>query len=140
MRNQQEIINLLASKEIKITPQRIAVYEIVSLLDHPYADEILTELTKSNPSIAKGTVYSILDFFCKKDILHKVKTVNGKMRYDPITGHHHHIIEKDSDKIEDYADPNLSLILQEYFVENPIPGYEVEKVKLQIQVKKPTNT
>lgn len=139
MINQQEIIALLASKGIKITPQRIAVYEILSRLDHPYADEILSELIKSSPSIAKGTVYSILDFFCQQGILHKVKTSNGKMRYDPITTNHHHVFESDSDRMEDYSSEELNSILQGYFAKNPIPGYDVEEIKLQIQVKKSTN-
>ena len=140
MSEQQEIISMLSSRNIKITPQRIAVYEIVSMLDHPYADEIMDQLKINNPSIAKGTVYSILDFFCNQGILHKVKTANGKMRYDPIDTQHHHIVEKGSDKIEDYSNEELNLMLQNYFANNPIPGYEVEEIRLQLQVIRSTNT
>ncbi len=139
MISQQEIITLLSSMNVKITPQRIAVYEIISQLDHPYADEILQELKKAYPTIAKGTVYSILDFYCQHEIISKVRTSNGKMRYDPVSTNHHHIIENGSDKIADFTDDKLNDILQNYFNENPLPGYDIEEIKLQIQVKKSTN-
>jgi Fur family peroxide stress response transcriptional regulator len=140
MINHQEIIALFATKGIKITPQRIAVFDIISCLDHPYADEILSELKKNNPSIAKGTVYSILDHFYRKEIIAKVKTSNGKLRYDPIIKPHHHIVNENADEIIDFTSEKLNSILQGYFTENPIPGFVIEDLRLQIHVTKSTNT
>ena len=47
---------------LRVTPQRLAVYEAVDMLhDHPTADEVSQYIRKKHPDIATGTVYKTLD-------------------------------------------------------------------------------
>jgi Fur family peroxide stress response transcriptional regulator len=54
------------------------------------------------------------------------------MRYDPVLDAHHHLYSIDSDRIEDYFDPELNLLLENYFSGKSIPGFQIEDIKLQI--------
>jgi len=127
-----DFILVLSSHNLKITPQRLSVYEAVTKLHHPYADEILKLVNTDHPGIAKGTVYNILELFCPKSIITKVKTDGDKMRYDAIVNLHHHLYDANSDQILDYEDEKINHILREYFKENGIPDFDIKEVKLQI--------
>ena len=62
--NQQQIRQVFTSKGLKVTPQRVMVYEILrSSREHPTADFILDIIRKEHPNISKGTIYNILDTF-----------------------------------------------------------------------------
>lgn len=131
-----KLIKLLNQHKLKLTPQRIAVYEVLVELDHPDADEITQKVKETNPGIAKGTIYNVLDLFCEKEIIRKVKTDEGKMRYDPILSNHHHLYDQDSTKIYDYVDEELDDILENYFTEKNIKDFSIKEIKLQIVGKK----
>ncbi len=125
--------NLLAGKELKITPQRIAVLEaLANLNNHPTADGIIAFVRKHHPNIASGTIYKTLETFVEKGIVKKVKTENDVMRYDPILDNHHHLYSWDSEHIEDYYDEELDRIIEKHFKNRKIPNFTVKDIKVQI--------
>lgn len=126
------LIKLLNNHQLKITPQRIAVYEALLQLDHPDADEIAKLVNITNPGIAKGTIYNVLELLCEKNIIRKVKTDEDKMRYDPILSKHHHLYDQKSTKIYDYVDEELDVLLENYFVNKNIKDFSIKEIKLQI--------
>lgn len=126
-------VRILVEKGLKVTPQRIAVLDIILNLDnHPTADNIVDYLRINHPHVPIGTVYKILDAFVDKKIVSRVKTDNGLIRYDHIQEKHHHIYTPDSEKIEDFYDEKLNKILEDYFSKNKIPNFKIEDIKLQI--------
>lgn len=130
--DRQNLIKLLNEHQLKITPQRIAVYEALLQLDHPNADEITRLVNENNPGIARGTVYNVLELFCEKEIIRKVKTAEDKMRYDPILSNHHHLYDQKSTKIYDYVDEELDELLEDYFNQKNIKDFNIKEIKLQI--------
>lgn len=129
----KEIINLLAQKNLKITPQRIAVLEVLrGLRNHPSAENILEHLRRMNPHVTIGTVYKILDIFTEKGIIKRVKTDTGHMRYDPVMEKHHHLYCKESERIEDFFDEDLDTIIEEYLKNKRIPNFRVSDFKLHL--------
>ncbi len=129
----EQITGKLAEKRLKVTPQRMAIYEaIIKLNNHPTAENIIEYIRKNHPNISVGTVYKVLDTFVENGLVKKVKTEKDVMRYDAIVESHHHIYCSDSDKIEDYFDNELNQLLERYFEEKKIPGFKVEDIKLQI--------
>jgi len=59
-----EIIAALASKKLKITHQRIVVYQALILSkNHPTAEQIYDFIKSKNPSITLATVYKTLETF-----------------------------------------------------------------------------
>jgi Fur family transcriptional regulator, peroxide stress response regulator len=131
--NAGEISSRLYEKGLKVTPQRIAIFEaILKLNNHPTAENIIEYIRKNHPNISVATVYKVLDVLVENGLIKKVKTENDIMRYDAIMESHHHIYCSDSDKIEDYMDDDLNKILENYFSEKKIPHFQIEDIKLQI--------
>ena len=129
----KSIIKILVQNDLKVTPQRIAILEIILTLEnHPTADNITEYLRLSHPNISLGTIYKTLDTFSKKGIIHKVLNDNDSMRYDPIIEKHYHLYSSESDRIDDYVDEKLSDIIEKYFEKKEIPGFTIEDIKLQI--------
>jgi Fur family peroxide stress response transcriptional regulator len=130
------IRDILTTKNLKITPQRMAVLEALdSLKQHPTADNIIEFIRKNHPNIAIGTVYKTLETFVEKGIIQKVKTDKDVMRYDYIMDKHHHLYCDESDRIEDYFDEELNGLLEDYFNKKQIPDFTIEDIKLQIKGK-----
>lgn len=123
----------LRERGLKVTPQRLAVFEALNLLhDHPTADEVGQFIRKKHPDIATGTVYKTLETFVDKDLLKRVKTDSGLLRYDAVKDNHHHIYCSHCDRIEDYYDSELTELIYSYFEKKKIPDFAIEDVKLQI--------
>jgi Fur family peroxide stress response transcriptional regulator len=126
-------IRILAEKGLKVTPQRIAVLDIIlNLNNHPTAENIEEYLRLNYPHVPIGTVYKILDAFIEKGIISRVKTDKGIIRYDAIQEKHHHLYCSESEKIEDFYDDELNKILEDYFMKKQIPNFKIENIKLQI--------
>ena len=128
-----EIRDKLIQNGLKVTPQRLAVLESVFRLNnHPNAEQVIAYVHKTHPNIASGTIYKILEILSGKKIIRKVKTERDIMRYDPEMEEHHHLYCSDSDRIEDYFDEDLNLLLENYFRQKEIPNFKIEDIKLQI--------
>lgn len=126
-------VRILSEKGLRITPQRIAVLDIIlNLYNHPTAEEISEYMRINFPHVPIGTVYKILDAFIEKGIVTKVKTDNDVIRYDPVQEKHHHLYSSGSELIEDYFDNDLNKLLEDYFNKKQIPNFQIEDVRLQI--------
>jgi len=138
--NFKEIKNKLVEKNLKVTPQRVAILEaIVDLGNHPTADQIIEFIHKNHPNISSATVYKVLDTFVWSGLVNRVVTERNIMRYDAVMESHHHLYYSDSDKIEDYKDDELNRLLADYFRTKNIPGFKIEDLKLQIIGKETTD-
>jgi Fur family transcriptional regulator, peroxide stress response regulator len=127
------IIKILTDNNLKVTPQRTAVLEVIySLNNHPSADYIIDYLRFNFPHIPMSTVYKILDVFVEKGIISKVKTEDGLMRYDYIKEKHHHLYCAESERIEDYYDKELDKLIENYLKKKTIPNFKIKDVRLQI--------
>ncbi len=128
-----KIRNALNSHGLKATPQRIAVYRaILQLKNHPDTDQIIAKVTAENPTISGGTIYKTLDTFAEYNIISRIKTDSGRMRFDHITENHHHLYDKSTDRIVDYTDEKLNLMISDYFKKKSIEGFKPTDIKLQI--------
>jgi Fur family peroxide stress response transcriptional regulator len=123
----------LKHKGLKVTPQRIAIYEaVVKLKNHPTAENIIDYIKKNHPNISVGTVYKVLDSLVENHLIKKVKNEKDVMRYDAIMQKHHHLYCAETDKIEDFEDPELDKLIAEYFSKKKIKGFKVKDISLQI--------
>jgi len=123
----------LIKKNLRITPQRIAVYDaIMQLNNHPTAENVFDVVKTQHPNIALGTIYKVLDVLVEHNLIRKVKTDKDHVRYDAIMEPHHHLYCYESDRIEDYFDPDLNELISSYFKKKDIPNFRINDVKLQI--------
>jgi len=129
----KSVIKILTKNDLKVTPQRIAILEVIlTLNNHPDADIISEYLRLTHPNISRGTIYKTLEIFTKKGIINKVLTTKDSMRYDAIPERHHHLYCLESERIEDYFDEDLNKILEDYMKKKNIPNFKIEDIKLQI--------
>jgi Fur family peroxide stress response transcriptional regulator len=123
----------LQEKGLKVTPQRLAIYEAVAnLKNHPTAEYVIEYIKENHPNISVGTVYKVLDSLVENELLKKVKTEKDIMRYDAILSNHHHLYCAQTDRIEDYEDEELNKMINEYFKKHKIKNFKVQDIKLQI--------
>jgi Fur family peroxide stress response transcriptional regulator len=128
-----EIRKKLIEKGLKVTPQRVAILEaVITLNNHPTAENIIDFVRRSHPHIATATVYKVLDTMVENDLVNRVKTDKDVMRYDAIMEKHHHLYCSETDRIEDYNDEELNRLIDEYFVGKEIPGFQIKEIQLQI--------
>ena len=126
----------LQEEGLKVTPQRIAIFDAILQLDnHPTADDIIAFIKTNHPNISVGTVYKVLDTFVEKNLLKKVKTEKDIMRYDPHLTNHHHLYCAETERIEDFEDEKLNELITDYFNKHKIKNFKIQDIKLQITGK-----
>ena len=131
--NHERVIQALKGCGLKITPQRLAVFDaVINLKNHPTAENITEFIKDNHPNIATGTVYKTLETLVQCGIINKVKTDSDVMRYDAIIEKHHHLYSSKSDRIEDFYDGELNNILDNYLKSKNIPNFKIEDIRLQI--------
>lgn len=138
MNSHIEIRDMLKERDIKVTPQRIAVYKALYALGHASVEEVVAEVAKKSANITTATVYNVLDCFADKGIITRLHTPKGKMYYDISTYEHSHIIDTNG-SIIDYDNQELIDIIKNYLQKNPIKDVEVEKISLQFMAKDSIN-
>lgn len=129
----KNIRDILAENGLKVTPQRVAVYEAISKMhNHPTADNVIDFIKRKYPNIAIGTVYNTLETFAQKGIINRIKTNGDVMRYDAMLQRHHHLYSADSRRIEDFYDEELNNYITEFMKQKKIPNFTIEDVNIQI--------
>ena len=124
---------ILVENRLKVTPQRIAVLEVLlNSREHPDAEKIFSQLRKNHFVVSQATIYKTLEIFSKKGIVKKVHTDKEPVRYDPVKKRHHHLYSTESDRIEDFIDSDLDRILDDYMKKKNIPGFEIKDIRLYI--------
>jgi Fur family transcriptional regulator, peroxide stress response regulator len=129
----KNIRDILSENGLKVTPQRVAVYEAISKMhNHPNAENVIDFIKRKYPNIAIGTVYNTLETFAQKGIINRIKTNGDVMRYDAVRQRHHHLYSADSRRIEDYYDDELNSYISEFMKQKKIPNFTIEDITIQI--------
>ena len=85
--------DLLRSKGLKVTPQRIAILNMLSNTNsHPTAEVIFKSLESTNPTMSLATVYKTLDSFNEAEIIQVLSIDGESLHYDFNTSFHPHMI------------------------------------------------
>ena len=133
----EAVTGVLASKGLKITHQRIVVYQaLLSAKNHPTAEQIYDAIKSQNPSISLATVYKTLETLAENLLIHKVSTPQGTMRYDARIDNHNHIYISNTNEILDYEDEELSKILLNYLKKKNFDNLSITDFKVQIKGEK----
>ncbi|MEM1242321.1 MAG: Fur family transcriptional regulator [Cyanobacteria bacterium P01_H01_bin.26] len=98
----EEIVKLLKSKRLRVTPQRFAVYaNLLARTDHPTAEQILSDVNKDVPTSSQATIYSSLQALRAVGLVREVLLEEGVRRYDANVAAHHHFRCTECGAIED---------------------------------------
>ena len=130
-----EGIERIKSAGLKLTPQRIAVYNIMMKLRHATLDTIVFHLKLQDREMTLSTVYRILESFCNAGVLSQVcHPEDGESYYDITVEEHHHIFK--GEEIMDFDDKELTQIVRDYVKSKRPDINEIEKIQVQITINK----
>jgi Fe2+ or Zn2+ uptake regulation protein len=93
MQSVDVLIKLFRQRDLKITPQRRVIFELLVEDDsHPTADEIYQRVLSVMPEVSRTTVYNTLRELVALDELTTVEDLSESgTRYDTNRSHHHHL-------------------------------------------------
>lgn len=88
----QHFIDACRQHQLKITPQRMAIYRaLVDADQHPTADMMFQTIRNEYPSISFDTVNRTLLTFAAIGLVDVVEVFGGPKRFDPNVDDHHHL-------------------------------------------------
>ncbi len=98
----ENLIKFLKESNCKITPQRIAIYNILKESnDHPNAEAIYKKLEPTYPTISLATIYKSLELFDQLGLIQVINIGENSFRYDCKAYSHPHLICSICHKVED---------------------------------------
>ena len=87
-----DIILTFKEKKLKLTPQRLAVYQYLkSTSEHPSAETIYKALQPNYPTMSLATVYKTLKTLVEIGLVQELNVGEGNFRYDGNCSEHGHI-------------------------------------------------
>ena len=124
-----QIVQALKEKQLRVTPQRFAVYaNLLDRTDHPTAEQILLDLNRDAPMSSQATVYSSLQALYKAGLVREVLLEEGVRRYDANVVPHHHFRCESCGTIEDIAWDEI----RDLSVGGLRPGLRVERYEVTV--------
>lgn len=98
----------LKSNNLKVTPQRLAIYSLLSkTYKHPSAETIYNELKETYPTMSLATVYKTLSSLKLVNLIQELNVGEDSYRYDANTNSHPHIICIKCNNIFDFHSINV---------------------------------
>ncbi len=105
------VMQIIRSKGLKVTPQRISIYNILAnTKEHPNAETIYNKLIKENPTISLATVYKTLDTFVSAGLVQVLNISNTCSNFDANVMPHPHIVCNKCHRIFDFEVEDLGNI------------------------------
>ncbi|AOL17022.1 transcriptional repressor [Sulfolobus sp. A20] len=103
-----DLANLLRQRNLKVTPQRIAILKLIMKGGHFSGEQIFQELKKTEPSISLSTVYNTLETLKNAGILNSFEAngitwfeINRKPHINVFCTNNSEIIDVDDLEIND---------------------------------------
>ena len=127
----QTIKDIIRESGLKATPQRLAIYQTMRDLGHASADAVEEAIKEKCPSLTVATIYNVLESFVNVGLLVRRYSSNNKMYVDVNTYEHAHIYDVNKNSYQDYDDPELIQLIQNYMASKVIPGFNIKNIEIQ---------
>jgi len=102
------IASIFKEKKLKLTPQRLAVYNyLINTTSHPSADIIYTDIHVQYPTMSLATVYKALKTLVDVGLIQEINVGEGNFRYDGNSSSHPHLQCLGCGKVDDFKDLSL---------------------------------
>lgn len=106
MRSPAELSSLFRQRGLKVTPQRMCIFDV--LYDnavHPTAEAVFEAARRRMPTLALKTVYQTLNDLAGMGEIQQLDLGTGASRFDPNVEDHHHLVCVSCGMVRDfYAD------------------------------------
>ncbi len=120
----KEVTALLRERGFKVTPQRLAVYNVLShTTAHPNAEMLYRELQPYYPTMSLATVYKTLSILCEVGLAQELNVSEDAFRYDANTQPHPHVRCTCCGRVDDIMDLSTDSLEAQAASET---GYQIE--------------
>ena len=108
------ITSLLREKGFKVTPQRLAIYNMLAATkSHPNAEMIFNDLQVMYPTMSLATVYKTMEILQEIGLVQILNTGEDSFRYDADTSDHPHVRCMKCGQVEDIENIDYRDFLQQ---------------------------
>lgn len=97
----EKYIDLLKSNKIKVTPQRLAIVELMDVNGHISVRDIFAKIQANFPSLSLATVYKNINAMVENSFIKELKIVGQDAKYELIKEEHSHMICTQCGKVDD---------------------------------------
>jgi Fur family ferric uptake transcriptional regulator len=125
------IERLCIDRGLKMTGQRRLIARVLSdSADHPDVEELYRRAVAQDSRVSIATVYRTVRLLEEKGILERRDFGGGRARYDQADrGHHYHLIDVDTGKVIEFADPRHEVLAREIAAQL---GFDVVDLRLEL--------
>lgn len=109
----EKVTELLRENGLKVTPQRLAVYEVLyGMKDHPTVEMIYNKLHPKYPTMSLATVYKALEVLVQVGLVQQINVGEESFRYDAVISSHPHVRCTKCGRVDDVFDVDDSAIMR----------------------------
>ncbi|SNV05531.1 Oxidative stress genes repressor [Megamonas hypermegale] len=102
MLDNKKVTELLRKKGFKVTPQRLAIYNVLcNTKSHPNAEMIFNKLQPYYPTMSLATIYKTVDILNEIGLINILNVGEDAFRYDANMTSHAHICCTECGRIDD---------------------------------------
>jgi Fur family peroxide stress response transcriptional regulator len=103
MRSPGELSSLFRQRGLKVTPQRMCIFDtIYGNAVHPTAEAVFAEARRHMPTLALKTVYQTLNDLTEMGEIQQLDLGTGASRFDPNVDDHHHLVCVACGRVRDF--------------------------------------
>ncbi len=131
MKDVETTIEKFRQTGLKITPQRISIFNLLKDdREHPSAEDIYKRVLKIHPSISFTTVYKTLQTLRDMDEIRELSINPERVHYDPATDDHIHTFCTVCRNIEDFMPDHSCRYLE--LARSEINGFRVQRAEVYL--------
>lgn len=105
---------LFKEKNLKLTPQRYAIYKYLkSTKSHPSAEMIYDNLKADYPTMSLATIYKTLKTLIELGVVIELNVGEDNFRYDANTSQHPHIVCLSCGRVDDIENADFNFLNSE---------------------------
>jgi len=113
-----DYITLLQNYNLKVTPQRLEIVDILYKNGHINIDDLYKSLKNKFPSLSLATIYKNINKMCEKLFLSEVKIPNKKNVYELVKKEHSHVVCSKCNAIMDIDLDTTNILTQAQSLSN----------------------
>lgn len=96
-----DFIKMLKNCDLKVTPQRLCILNILNKHEHPCMDKLYADIKAQYPSISLATVYKNIATLKNQGLVIEIEVPNSKACYDVYLKPHLHVVCKNCASVTD---------------------------------------
>jgi len=109
----QKKLELLESisreRNLPVTVQRRIVLDaLLDRDDHPTVDQLFEDVKERMPGVSRTTIYRALETLVDLGLARRTNHFEASARFDRNTDHHHHLVCRRCNRVEDIDHPSLN--------------------------------